>query len=111
MELVRVSTLFHQALTQEFSLLSVPFGRRFGFLTLASSGCKATLGVNGQRAGNASAASSEGWDMDHRCAHQGLDLDSHGEKVTVTQVFMVLQMTSWGMSQWVLTGLSIPNPC
>lgn len=49
--------------------------------------------------------------MDHRCAHQGLDLDSHGEKVTVTQVFMVLQMTSWGMSQWVLTGLSIPNPC
>lgn len=100
---------FHQALTQECSLLFVPFGRRFGFLTVTSSGCRATLGMNGQRAGHASAAFCKGWGVDHPCAHQGLDLDSHGEKVTVSQVFTVLQMTSWGMSQWVLTGLSIPT--
>lgn len=109
-EQVTVSTLLHQALTQEFSLLFVPFGRRFGFLPPTSSGRRSTPGMNGQRAGHTIPAFSKGRGVDHRGAHRGLlDLDSHSEKLTVSQVFTVLQMTSWGTSQWVLIGLSVPR--
>lgn len=83
-ERVRVSTLPHQALTQEFSLLFVPFGRRFGFLPPTSSSPRSTLGMNGYRAGHTNAAFSKGWDVDHPRAHQGLALDSHGKKGTVS---------------------------